>query len=88
MRKAIILLLVFLVLLIAPTVLRYVQYYEIGGADREAPPNYDPAQIAPVPTPVSYAFVDAPEQHEGLVLLDLAHNNQFSLADISSFDGR
>lgn len=88
MRKAILLLLVFLVLLVAPTVFRYVQYYEIGSNDREAPPIYDPAQIAAVPTPVSYPFVDEPEQHEGLVLLDMAHNNQFSLTDISSLDGR
>ena len=88
MRKAILLLVIFLLLLATPTAVRYLQYYEIGGADREPPPMYDPAQIAAVPTPASTAFVDEPERGEGLVLLDQAHDNSFSLKDISYLDGR
>ncbi|MCZ7671465.1 MAG: hypothetical protein M5U34_32190 [Chloroflexi bacterium] len=49
---------------------------------------YDPAQIAPVPTPASTLFVDEPEKGKGLVLLDEGHGNQFALGDISYLDGR
>lgn len=88
MRKAILLLVVFLLLLAAPTAVRYLQYYEIGAEQPKPPPSYNPDQIAPVPTPASNLFVDEPEKGEGLVLLDEAHNNSFSLADISYLDGR
>ncbi len=88
MRKAILLLVVFLILLVAPTTARYFKFYAIGGAEPQPPPTYDPEQIAPVPTPASNSFVDAPERGEGLVLLDEAHNNHFTLDDISYLDGR
>ncbi|MBE2221510.1 MAG: hypothetical protein IAF02_08220 [Anaerolineae bacterium] len=88
MRKALLLLVVFLLLLVAPTVVRYLQYYQIGGTDRQSPPVYDPAQIAAVPTPASNPFTDAPQKGAGLVLLDNAHDNSFSLNDISYLDGR
>ena len=88
MRKAIALLLVFLLLLVAPTAVRYFQYYKIGAAAPQPPPTYDPDLIAAVPTPASNLFVDEPAQGEGLVLLDQAHDNNFTLADISYLDGR
>jgi hypothetical protein len=88
MRKAILLFVVFIVLLAAPTAVRYLQYYEIGGADRQPPPEYDPEQIDKVPTPAANDFVDEPVKGEGLVLLDKAHDNSFTLTDISYLDGR
>jgi hypothetical protein len=89
MRKAILLLVIFLALLAAPTVYRYVTFYDLFGSTEPAPPpRYDPAQIAPVPTPASTAFVDNPVTGNGLVLLDETHNNNFALADISHLDGR
>ena len=88
MRKAIVLLLVFLLLLVAPTAVRYFQYYKIGAEAPQAPPSYNPDFIAAVPTPASNLFVDEPAQSQGLVLLDEAHNNNFTLADISHLDGR
>ena len=89
MRKAIILLVLFLVLLVAPTGLRYWQFYGVGGGEeRPSVPEFDPASIQAVPTPLSAEFVDAPEMGDGLVLLDEAHRNQFDLDDISYLDGR
>lgn len=88
MRKAILFLLIFVALLAAPTVMRYGQYYGFNTAERTPPPVYDPAQIAPVPTPASTLFVDEPEKGKGLVLLDEGHGNQFALGDISYLDGR
>ncbi|PID86159.1 MAG: hypothetical protein CSB13_04335 [Chloroflexi bacterium] len=88
MRKAILLSLVCLILLVAPTAARYLKFYAIGGEKPLPPPTYVPEQIAPVPTPASNTFVDSPEPGEGLVLLDEAHDNHFSLDDISYLDGR
>jgi hypothetical protein len=88
MRKAIISLLLFLLLLAAPTGIRYVRFYELGAAGRQPPPVYDPAGITAVPTPPANTFVDEPAVGAGLVLLDRAHDNQFELEEISFLDGR
>ncbi len=88
MRKAIVLLLVFILLLVTPTAVRYFQYYKIGAEAPQPPPSYNPDHIAAVPTPASNLFVDEPAPGKGLVLLDEAHNNNFTLADISYLDGR
>jgi hypothetical protein len=88
MRKAIALIFLFLLLLAAPSAVRYFQYYQVGGGERVPPPVYDPAEIVAVPTPPSSTFVDEPERGEGLVLLDEAHGNEFALADIRFLDGR
>ena len=88
MRKAIILVLIFLVLLIAPFVVRYTRFYRLSAAERAPVPVYEPADIQPVPTPGSTVFVDEPSVGEGLVLLDEAHRNNFQLDDISYLDGR
>ena len=57
-----------LLLLLAPTGLRYLRFYDLGGEDRDAPPVYEAANIAQVPTPVAAEFVDEPEVGTGLVI--------------------
>lgn len=88
MRKVPLLILLFLVLLAAPSGFRYLQFYSVGGADRAAPPVYEPAQIAAVPTPGSNLYMDEPTKGQGFVLLDQAHRNQFSLDDLTYLNGR
>ncbi len=91
MRKALVFLVVFIILLLAPLGLRYVQFYRLGGGAVESPPVYDPvrvSQVSAVPTPATTAFVDDPAVGEGYVLLDRAHANEFSLDEIGYLDGR
>ena len=88
MRKAILFLIVFVLLLTAPTAVRYLQYYDLNAEERVPPPAYDPALIEAVPTPEGSDFVDEPTLMDGLVLLDRAHENNFSSEDIAYLDGR
>ncbi|MCB9419410.1 MAG: hypothetical protein H6667_06385 [Ardenticatenaceae bacterium] len=88
MRKAILFLIVFVLLLVAPTAVRYLQFYDLNAEERVPPPPYDPEAIKAVPTPEGSEFVDNPETMEGLVLLDQAHDNNFTLEDIAYLDGR
>lgn len=88
MRKPLLYLLIFLLLLAAPTAARYLQYYRLGGAQRAEPPRYEPAAVAAVPTPAASNFVDEPQSGEGVVLLDRAHDNRFNLEEINYLDAR
>jgi hypothetical protein len=88
MRKPLLYLLIFLLLLAAPSAVRYLQYYRLGGEQRAAPPRYEPAAVAAVPTPAASTFVDNPEPGEGLILLDQAHDNRFTLDEINYLDAR
>ncbi|MCA9897018.1 MAG: hypothetical protein H6654_00410 [Ardenticatenaceae bacterium] len=89
MRRGLLFLLVFVLLLIAPTAVRYLQHYQLGGVNRAEPPTYDVASVVEsVPTPAAAAFVDAPESFGGLVLLDQSHDNAFTLDEIGYLDGR
>lgn len=88
MRKGILYLLIFLVLLVAPTGIRYLNYYDLGGSQRQTPPQYDPGNVPDVPTPASAAFEDDPQSGEGFVLLDEAHGNDFTVDEIGYLDGR
>jgi hypothetical protein len=88
MRKVLIFIGIFLALLLAPSGLRYLQYYQLTGSAREAPPVYDPAEIQAVPTPAAGTFVDEPLLGSGAVLLDMAHDNQFDIDEIRYLDGR
>ena len=88
MRKGIFYLVVFLVLLVGPTAVRYLNFYEFGGTEPEEPPDYSGANIEPVAIPVSSNFIDEPEVGEGFVLLDQAHDNFFTLDEIGYLDGR
>lgn len=88
MRRFLLLLALFLLLLGAPIGLRYLNYYDLGGANYQAPPDYSVSEVPPVPTPVSNSFVDDPQVGEGIVLLDVAHNNDFNLAELDYLDSR
>ncbi len=89
MRRGFIFLLVFILLLLGPTAVRYLQHYQLGGGDRIIPTPYDVAAVVEsVPTPAASAFVDNPDMLGGLVLLDQAHDNAFTLDEIGYLDGR
>ncbi len=88
MRKAILFLIIFLLLLAAPTAVRYLQYHDLSAEERVLPSKYDPGLIEPVDIPESSGYVDEPEIMDGLVLLDKAHDNNFTLEDIAYLDGR
>lgn len=88
MRKAILYLFVFLLLLVLPSGIRYLRYYNLGNVERVQPPPYSPENIPRVPTPAAVTFVDEPQPGRGLVLLDQAHENSFTPDEISYLDGR
>ncbi len=88
MRKPLIYLVIFLLLLVGPSAVRYFQFYKLGGGSATAPPAYNPVNVAQVPTPAASDFVDEPEVGQGFVLVDEAHSNQFTLDEISYLDGR
>ena len=82
-------LLALVLLAVAPAGLRYVNYYGWGGSSaRPAPPKYTAANVPDVGQPTTSRFVDAPTVGSGMVLLDMAHNNQFAMAEIASLNGR
>jgi hypothetical protein len=88
MRRAIIYLVIFIVLLIAPTAVRHFSFYELSAPDVPEPPDYIEAQVEAVDIPPASDFVDNPEVGEGFVLLDQAHGNNFTLDEIGVLDGR
>ena len=91
MRKIAVFIAIFLVLLLAPTGWRFLKYYQLGGRQVSPPPSYDPAQVSAVsavPTPASTAFVDQPQVGQGIVLLDRAHRNEFTLEEMGPLDAR
>ncbi|KAA3658133.1 MAG: hypothetical protein DWQ04_26060 [Chloroflexi bacterium] len=88
MRKGIIFILIFILLLVAPSAVRFIQYYQLDGESRQMPTDFDLTQVKPVPTPETNDYVDEPQVGDGLILLDLAHNNQFTMDEIGYLDGR
>jgi hypothetical protein len=87
MRRLLILILIFIGLLAIPLVARQLRYYKISRPDREAPPEYSPVNVPSlVPTPSAGGFKDDPSTLGGKVLLDRAHNNAFTIEDISELD--
>ena len=89
MRRGIIAIIVVLLLLTLPTAARYLQYYQLGTTERTPPPDYNPAEVVEsVGVPASNPFVDEPEVGDGVVLLDVAHDNLFELDDIASLTSR
>ncbi|NKQ34901.1 MAG: hypothetical protein HF973_04705 [Chloroflexi bacterium] len=89
MRRGIIAIVIFAILLVLPSVIRYGRYNQLGGTERATPPAYNPADsVASVPTPAAASFADDPEVAEGVVLLDQAHNNLFEMKDIDYLNGR
>lgn len=88
MRK-VLAVLVFIILFSAPFAMRYFRYYGLpGGTEAEAPPEYDPANIAPVPTPSANEFEDDPEVGNSLVLFDHSHSNDFTDNEIKYLESR
>lgn len=89
MRRGLILLGVFIVLLVAPSVIRYLNYNSFGSVDRGEIPTYNPVEIVePESPPPSSTFVDEPEEGEGSILLDVAHDNAFELNELGFLNGR
>ena len=89
MRRGILYILVFLILLALPFVVRRLQYYGLNSSGRESPPAYSPVNVTDlVPTPAANEFIDEPEVGSGLILLDDAHNNDFELTEIGFLDSR
>lgn len=88
MRKGLIYLFVFLLLLALPSGVRFLRYYNLRGVERSQPPPYAPENVPQVPTPAMATFVDEPQTGKGMVLLDQAHENSFTAGEISYLDGR
>lgn len=88
MRRAILLILLFIILLVAPTAVRYFQFYDLSGAAERVVPVYDVTDVPTVPTPEASQFADDPVVGDGLVLIDQAHDNQFTLEEMTFLDGR
>ena len=97
MRKAIVYVGVFLALLLAPLAARYFQYYRPLTAPPATPPAYTGAGIGAVPTPeagnsapaaaIAAVAERGPGGLRGLVVLDQAHGNQFTRAEMATLDG-
>jgi hypothetical protein len=94
MRKAALLVVIFLALLLAPLAVRYFQYYRPLTSAPATPPAYSAASIAAVPTPAAGDFNDEPDVSRvannsagGLVVLDQAHGNQFTREELAALDG-
>jgi hypothetical protein len=88
MRKGILYIVIFIVLLVAPTAVRTLTFYQLGSTERQEPPVYAAPENDQVSIPVSSDFVDEPEVGDGFVLLDQAHGNFFTLDEIDYLDGR
>jgi hypothetical protein len=90
MRRGILFIFVFLLLLLAPLGLRYTGQNTLTALRPAPAPAYDVVGVAGrVPTPAAGEFVDEPEPGPGgLILLDRAHNNNFTLEELSYLDGR
>ena len=82
-------LVVFLLLLALPSLVRRVRFYGFDVARQEEAPVFEPADLsARVPTPEAGTFEDEPEAGDGLLLLDVAHENLFDLSEIGFLDSR
>lgn len=88
MRRLLILVVVFVLLLAAPSLFRYFNFYQFGAPDRIEPEPYSADAVDTVPTPAANPFVDEPTIGEGAILIDLDHRNQFDLEEIGSLDAR
>lgn len=94
MRKAVLYVVIFLALLVAPLAVRYFQQYRPLAAAPATPPAYTGAAIAAVPTPAVGDAEDEPrvsrtagDTTAGIVVLDQAHANQFTREELATLDG-
>ncbi len=91
MIRSVGLLILFLVLLMAPFVFRYLGHYRLfGREDRPELPVYEPAAaVNAVATPQTNTFVDEPRtEGTGFVLLDTSHANFIEDKDVTYLDSR
>jgi hypothetical protein len=94
MRRGIVVLVslvIIALLLVGPAAARYLSYYRLNSQEEVAPPpDYNPLDVvALVPTPPANEFVDEPSaEGGGLILLDEAHANNFTLDEIDYLDAR
>ena len=78
----------FIVLLLAPTLVRRVQFFALSAPERADVPVFTPAEDVPiVTTPAGERFVAEDLTVEaGRVLLDVAHDNNFTDSDVAYLD--
>ncbi len=82
-------LLVVLLLIALPSLVRWARFNTVNGPDAAEPPAYQPAGLAEfAPTPAAAPFIDEAQAGDGLVLLDLAHDNRFDVQEIGYLDSR
>jgi len=82
-------LVVVLLLIALPSLVRWARFNTANGPDAAEPPVYQPAGLAEfAPTPAAAPFVDEAKAGDGLVLLDLAHDNRFDVQEIGYLDSR
>ena len=97
-RYALIILILIALLLLGPAAFRYLNFYGVGGGGEVAePPAYDPSGVIDeVPLPPTGDFftpVDSEETSlaievtDGIVLIDQAHDNNFTLDEITILTG-
>ena len=93
LRRLGIFLLLFVVVLaaVAPSAFRHQRFYGYFPWDtppvvRLSVPEYDGEEVLDVVMPERNEFVDDPEVGDGLVLLDRAHDNNFTVREIGSLD--
>lgn len=88
MRRAILLLVIFVLLLAAPSGIRYLRFHTLSTPERTPAEAFDPTTVAAVPTPAASNYTEEPVVGDGIVLLDQAHDNAFTLDEIGYLDGR
>jgi hypothetical protein len=88
MRRFLLLLAVAILLLLGPAAYRYLRYYGLPGPAAASPPAFDASNIVAVATPGASDFDDQPATGNGFVLLDQAHGNEFTAAEIAFLDAR
>lgn len=88
MRRAILLLVIFVLLLAAPSGIRYLRFHTLSTPERTPAEAFDPTTVAAVPTPAASNYIEEPAVGDGIVLLDQAHDNAFTPDEIGYLDGR
>lgn len=89
MRRTILFAVIFLLLLLAPAALRYWQFYDLSAEPPSPPPSYAPiTAVTKVAVPPEGEFEDDPTVGSGFVMLDVAHDNDVTIDELSFLDGR
>ncbi len=87
MRKTLLLVVLFLVMLALPTALRYVSYY--GGAIGQRDVARPDLESLEVPTPPASHYGDETiRPGDGVVVVDMAHSNRLEMPELNVLAGR